>query len=814
MKEFRIFKTFKIRNFTFIRFSIILIKKFSLKKSSLYILLSFCLLFNDAFAQSKLTSFVDPFIGTGGHGHTFPGAVVPFGMVQLSPDNGKGGWDWVSGYHYSDNHIAGFSHTHLSGTGIGDWLDISAMPLLKPLQGQDSIFAPATFSHRNELASPGYYSVRLDNGILVELTASERVGYHRYTFPVDSEPTIRFDMAFQQNWDTPVETFVKKLDDSTLVGYRYSVGWASKQRVYFAARTSRPIQAFHLKGEFDIQVGEIPLGLKSEEKGKGVSSQLVFQGASTPQIIEMKVALSMTSTDKALLALDEINHWNFNEAKASADAKWEKELSKMEIRTADQKLKRIFYTALYHTAIAPTIYSDQDGEYRNAKDEVHSMPIGATRYTLFSLWDTFRALKPLFTLTQPQRYTDMLNSMLAFYDENGLLPVWDLSTAETNTMTGYHAVPVLADAILKDWPGLDRERAYQAMKKSANQSGRGVPDYIQHGYVPQDKSGHSATMTLEYGYDDWAIAAVAKKLGKTQDYHDYSKRALAYQHIFDNNTGFMRAKNADASWAVPFDPYFSEHDEKKAHYMEGNAWQHSFFVPHDVWGLKELYGEDRLEAKLDSLFSISSQVTGENASPDISGFIGQYAHGNEPSHHIAYMYTFIGKPWKTQSLVRQIVDSMYLDQPDGYAGNEDAGQMSAWAVWNIAGLYPANPVGGEYVIGSPMVDGVTFNLANDKKLEIRVLNNSSANKYIQSVQFNGSAHKRSYFMHKDIVKGGEIIFTMGPEPIENWGAEESWRPASFVNTYHAVETTEKEGEVPQKEGFFKSIGDFFNNLFK
>src|SRR5690606_10413502 len=342
--------------------------------------------------------------------------------------------------------------------------------------------------------------------------------------------------------------------------------------------------------------------------------------------------------------------------------------------------------------------------------------------------------------------------------------------------------PVLADAILKDWPGLDKERAYQAMKNSANQSSRNVPDYIQYGYVPQDKSGHSATMTLEYGYDDWAIAAAAKKLGKLQDCQQFSKRALSYQRIFDKNTGFMRAKNSDGSWAVPFDPFYSEHDVEKAHYMEGNAWQHSFFVPHDVLGLKQLYGGDGLEMKLDSLFSISSTITGENASPDISGFIGQYAHGNEPSHHIAYMYTFIGKPWKTQSLVRQIVDSMYLDQPDGYAGNEDAGQMSAWAVWNIVGLYPANPVGGEYVIGSPMVDGATFNLADNKKLEIRILNNSPVNRYVQSVQFNGRKYEKSYFMHSNLIQGGEIIFTMGPEPNKNWGTDESWWPASFINS--------------------------------
>jgi len=765
--------------------------------------------FSSSLAQEKLTSFVDPFIGTGGHGHTFPGAVVPFGMVQLSPDNGKGGWDWTSGYHYSDNKIAGFSHMHLSGTGIGDWLDISVMPLLSPLKGQDTVFKAATFSHKNEQASPGYYAVKLDNGIQVELTTTERVGYHRYTFPAGAEPTIRFDLAFSQNWDSPTQTFIKKENDSTLVGYRYSTGWANAQRVYFAARTSKPVSEFHLKGEMDIEVGNINIGLESDENGKGVASQLIFRHTDEPETIELKVALSMTSTDKALLALNEIPNWNFNAIKAQADVKWESELEKIQIRTGNVKLKRIFYSALYHTAIAPTLYSDADGEYKNAKDELHQMKNGASRYTLFSLWDTFRALNPLFTITQPDRYTDMLNSMLAFYDENGLLPVWDLSTAETNTMTGYHAIPVLSDAILKDWPGLNQERAYEAMKKSAFQQGRNVPDYIQYGYVPQDKSGHSANMTLEYGYDDYCIAMAAKKLGKLDDYEIFSKRALTYQKIFDKKTGFMRAKNSDSSWAMPFDPYHSEHDTKKAHYMEGNAWQHSFFVPHDVRGLQNLYGDEGLEKKLDSLFTVSSKITGENASPDVSGFIGQYAHGNEPSHHIAYMYSFIGKPWKTQALVRQIVDSMYHDKPDGYAGNEDAGQMSAWAVWNIAGLYPANPAGGEYVIGSPMVDAVTFKLKNNKKFEIEVLNNSPQNKYIQSVKLNGATYKKSYLLHKDVVPGGKMVVNMGPEPNKGWGTDESWLPSS-QSANKNVDSNIK----TDKKDFFKSISDFFNNLFK
>jgi len=728
--------------------------------------------------EKKLIDYVDPFIGTGGHGHTFPGAVVPFGMVQLSPDNGTSGWDWCSGYHYSENQLVGFSHTHLSGTGIGDWLDISVMPLLSPIRAEQAT-TKATFSHSNEKASPGYYSVQLDNQIGVELTATERVGYHRYHFPDQSTPTIRLDLAFNLNWDSPTETYAKVIDDSTLVGYRYSTGWAQQQRVYFAIRTSVPFKEAVLEG-YGIQSAQIK-AVKTEEKGKGVSAQLVFN--EQQKNIEMKVALSMTDETKALAALQEIGGWNFETVKTEAEAKWEHELQKVQISSSDEKLKYVFYTALYHTCIAPALFSDADGMYKNAQGEVLKMSNNNQRYTVYSLWDTFRALNPLFTLTQPEKYAAMLNSMLAFYKENGLLPVWDLSTWETNTMTGYHAIPVIADAILKNWPGVDVEQAYQAMLASAYQKGRGVPDYIQYGYMPQDKMGHSASVTLEYGYDDWCIAQVAKKLGKTADYEKFSKRAQAYQHIFDKETGFMRAKNSDGTFATPFDPYLSEHDEVKAQYVEGNAWQHSFFVPHDVRGLGKLYGGNaKLSEKLDSLFAVNSELTGGNTSPDVSGMIGQYAHGNEPSHHIAYMYSYLGEPWKTQQRVRQIVDSMYHDQPDGYAGNEDCGQMSAWAVWSIAGLYPANPASGEYVIGSPAADEVVFRPGDGKELHCKAINNSKENIYVQEVKFNGKKYNKTYFTHQDIINGGEIEFIMGNKPNKKWGKKEKSWPQSAIDS--------------------------------
>ena len=724
-------------------------------------------------AQHSLTDYVDPFIGTGGHGHTFPGATVPFGMVQLSPDNGRSGWDWCSGYHYSDSLIAGFSHTHLSGTGIGDWLDISVMPLTAPLD--DTVKdLKVRFSHDNEQASPGYYQVTLDNGIRAELTTTERCGYHRYTYPEGSTPTIRFDLAFHFNWDSPTETHISILNDSTLVGYRYSTGWASVQRVYFAARTSIPFVKTVLNdGNTASDMVDMA---ETYDRGKGVSAQLLFT-RDTGGSIDLKVALSMTSYDKALLALHEIQGWDFDAVRESARDKWERELQKVTINTADESMKRIFYTALYHTAIAPTLYSDADGAYKNARGDIHTMSDGASRYTLFSLWDTFRALKPLFTLTQPEKYTDMLNSMLAFYDENGLLPVWDLSTWETNTMTGYHAIPVLADAILKDWPGLDAERAYQAMIKSAHQDIRGVPDYIEYGYLPQDKAGGSVTITLEYAYDDWCIAQAAKKLGKMADYATFMNRAKSYAQLFDPETGFMRAKNSDGHFVEPFDPYWSEHDFDKSQYIEGNAWQHSFFVLHDVRGLANLYpdGPKGLSSKLDELFSASSEMRGENISPDVSGFIGQYAHGNEPSHQIAYIYSYIGEAWKTQEWVRRIVDSMYHDGPDGYAGNEDAGQMSAWAVWSIAGLYPVNPASGEYVFGSPTADEILFTLEDGKQFTIRALNNSKKNVYIQSATLNGKPYENTYIKHEDILNGGELVFKMGAKPNKRFGRkEESW----------------------------------------
>lgn len=729
-------------------------------------------------AAQQYTKYVDPFIGTGGHGHTFPGATVPFSLVQLSPDNGKNGWDWVSGYHFSADSIAGFSHMHLSGTGIGDWLDIAIMPLNQPVN-KKNFDTRIKFSHNNEKASPGYYEVRLDNGIQARLTSTERVGLHNYTFPKNTEPTIRLDLGHAYNWDRPMDTEIKILNDSTAIGKRYSYGWANQQHIYFAIRFNKPFNSYLLNGNKTNEKQISQLNNSRQGPVNAVNAQFIFQKIDQ---VDLKVALSTSSAEKAVDALNEIPNWDFNQVKSNAENQWEKELGKIKVESTDETLKKIFYSALYHTAVSPTLYSDQDGEYKNYKGEFHKMNNAGQRYTLFSLWDTFRALKPLLTITQSERYTDMMNSMLAFYDENGLLPVWDLSTFETNTMTGYHAVPVLADAVLKDIPGIDQEKAFKAMLASANQKIREVPDYIEYGYVPQDVNGGSVTSTLEYAFDDYCISLVAKKLGKKKEFEEYTKRAKNYIHLFDPNSGFMRAKLKNGKFVEPFDPFYSEHEFSKSQYIEGNAWQHSFFVPHDVRGLAKLFPKkDGLDNMLDTLFTAPSYMTGENQSPDASGFIGQYAHGNEPSHHIAYMYSYLGKPWKTQEKVRAIIDSMYHERPDGYAGNEDAGQMSAWAVWSMMGLYPASPVNGEYVFGSPALDKSDITMPNGKTFSIIAKNNSKKNIYIKSITLNGKPYKKTYITHKDMLKGGTLEFQMSDVPNQKFGTKKKSLPTSMEN---------------------------------
>ncbi|TDX00592.1 GH92 family glycosyl hydrolase [Dinghuibacter silviterrae] len=717
----------------------------------------------------RAVDYVNPFIGTADHGHTYPGATVPFGMVQLSPDNGRSGWDWCSGYNYGDSVIAGFSHLHLSGTGIGDLCDISVMPSVGILPGVDKI--TSSFSHDREIAEPGYYAVLLkDFGLWTELTATPHAGMHRYIFPASGNSQIRFDLGFAVNWDKATEGYFRRINDTTFVGYRYSTGWAKDQRVYFAVVLSKPVKDMVLFSDSVRVKG-------NEAKGRDVKACLLFDTKPAERVL-MKVGLSFADIDGAQKSLEEIPGWDFDAVRKIAVDAWQDELGKVEVSTADTRLKQTFYTALYHSFEAPVTFTDRNLRYKG----IDGKPVKATgtRYTVHSIWDTFRANNPLFTLLQGDRVPDIINSYLDFYDQYGLLPVWDLEYNETNCMTGYHSVAVISDAILKGFKGFDVEKAYTAMKKSAMQDIRGSNLYRQYGYVPQDKLGSSVTITLEYAYDDWCIAQVAKYLNRPDDYTAFMKRAHSYIPLFDARRGFFRAKNADGSWVEPFDPYYSEHDPDKAMYTEGNAWQHSWFVPQDPQGLINLFGSKAAYiGKLDSLFIVPSVLKGDNTSPDISGMIGQYAQGNEPSHHIAYLYNYAGEPWKTAEKIRLVTDSLYNNTPHGLCGNEDCGQMSAWYVFSALGFYPVNPASGQYVLGSPLFDRVTLNLPGNKTFTVVAQNNSPINKYIESAVLNGKKYDKSYITHADIMKGGVLELVMGDKPGSKWGTAAADLPSSM-----------------------------------
>lgn len=714
-------------------------------------LLSFILIFISKISDAqKLTSFVDPFLGTGGHGHVYPGATIPFGMVQLSPDNGEEGWDWSSGYHYSSKTIAGFSHTHLSGTGIGDWCDISILPMTdtSTIRREKTKFP---FSHKNESAKPGYYQVQLDNKIKCELTANKRTGFHRYSYPTNMG-WLMLDMGFQINWDKTTSGSLKILNDSTIIGYRHSTGWAKGQKVYFAARFNHRFQSVTFVND-SVRNGNTAIGNK-------LKAAIKF---TTSRPLEVRVSISSVSEENALLELNVSNAASFDATVKSAESLWEKELQKIKINTNDKALATKFYTSLYRTCLAPVVHSDASGAYQTHDNLQKKFIKGKEKYTVFSQWDVFRALNPLFTITQTDRLPDMINSMLQLYEDNGLLPVWDLSTWEANTMTGYHSIPIIADAILKDIKGFDYSLAYEAMKKSAYQKIRGTPAYIQYGYVPQDKHGWSVTMTLEYAFDDWCIAQVAKKLNQISDYNLFMQRAESYKTLFDSTTGFMRAKDSKGKFIEPFDPLLSEHGFD-GQYIEGTAWQHSFFVPHDVEGLAKLYGgKEKLVKKLDELFMAPSELHGENTSADVSGLIGQYAHGNEPSHHIIYMYTALGHPQKTAKWIKVVTDSMYKTGPDGLTGNDDCGQMSAWYIWSALGMYPMNPSAGQYVFGLPLIKNASITLPNKKILTIQTIENKPTNlseKFVTSVYLNNRKLTNGYITHQEILEGGMLKFIL------------------------------------------------------
>lgn len=696
---------------------------------------------------SKFTDYVNPWIGTGGHGHVFLGANVPFGLVQLGPTEHNQGWDWCSGYHISDSVLVGFGHTHLSGTGIGDLGDIGFLPV------SHCCATEVKFSHANETVRPGYYAIRLqDPNVFVELTATQHVGFHRYTFGADmNKAMLRIDLKQGIGWDNWRKSEIKLENPTMVTGFRQSVGWARNQYVYFAAEFSTPVT-------IKKQVGD---------------SIMVLTIADVSQPVMVKCALSAVSVEDAKANLKaELPGWNFRETVAEADKAWNDELGKITVDTEDDEVRTIFYTALFHTMTAPSVFSDVTGNYRGADGKVYKGDF--TNYTTFSLWDTYRAAHPLMTLIHPEKQKDMAETFLHIFEQQGKLPVWHLMGNETDCMVGNPGTVALADMVLKGFVD-DKEAAFRAMKTSAMLDERSMDLLKQYGYLPYDKDSTFQTVAkgLEYALADDCIAKVAKLLGKKDDYKYFYNRSRGYKHYFDPKTKFMRGRGSDGSFHEPFNPFKSVHTADD--YTEGNAWQYTWLVPHDVHGLASLFGsEQRFIEKLDSLFIVSGDM-GAEASPDISGLIGSYAHGNEPSHHIIYMYNYMGQPWKAAKLLRQTMKEMYFNDYDGLSGNEDVGQMSAWYVLSSVGLYQVEPAGGKYVIGSPLFDEAQINVGNDRTFTIRARNNSQENIYVQSAKLNGKPYSKSYLMFQDIVRGGTLELEMGSEP-SAWGTQAKNRP--------------------------------------
>lgn len=736
------------------------------KKSLLFVpVLSLCLASCGSSQKGQemedLTQFVDPRIGTGGHGHVFYGANVPYGFIQLGPTSIPQSWDWVSGYHVSDSTVIGFPHTHLSGTGIGDLHDINVMPVVGEVtysRGDASSYKTGLWSYSNrskEVVTPGYYRTHLSRyNVDVELTATKRVGFHKYTFLGNESPAIVFDMVNGGCWDKTTEAVIRVVNDSTVSGYRYSKGWADDQRVFFRAEFSRKFDNVEFIVNDSVKEGDMA-------KGAQLFARVNF-AAGNQEPVYMKVALSPISEEGAQLNMQtELSGWDFEKTIADAKAAWNKELNKVKVYTTDEASKKIFYTSLYHTLFAPSEFCDVNGDYYGADKQMHKDE-GFVNYTTFSLWDTYRAAQPLMTILHPEKMSDIINTMLHIHQQQGKLPVWHLMGCETNCMVGNPGVPVVADAILKDIKGFDTELAFKALKESSMLPERGMEHRIEYGFIPADKMTEAIAYDMEYAIADWAVAQAAQKLGKQEDYEYFLKRSKSYKNYFDASTGFMRGKMLDGSWRTPFSPYASSHREDD--YCEGNAWQYTWLVPHDVEGLVECFGsKEAFVNKLDSLFLANGDM-GEASSPDISGLIGQYAHGNEPSHHTVYLYTLVGQPWKTADRIKEILHTMYTDQPDGLSGNEDVGQMSAWYILSSFGFYQVEPAGGKFVFGYPNFDKVEIAVPAGKFV-IERENKGQQNNYIQGIVFNGTEYKKPWIEYADIMKGGELKFLMGDEPV-------------------------------------------------
>ena len=717
-----------------------------------------------------LLRYVDPYIGSGYHGHVFVGTSVPYGMVQLGPNNIHKGWDWCSGYHYSDSILIGFSHTHLSGTGCTDLGDILIMPLNEirtPRGNQDDIrdgYA-SRYSHDNEIARPEYYSLLLDRyDIKAELTTTDRVGFHRYTYPDGKPASILIDLR-EGNGSNAYDSYIRKIDDYTVEGYRYVRGWSPSRKVYFVLKSDKKIEQFTAYDDNTPKPW-------NQLKVASVKSVLTFGNAKE---VKIKVSLSSVSCANAAMNLQaELSHWDFDKTvKMSAD-RWNKQLARMSVETDNEPAKRIFYTAHYHTMIAPTLYCDVNGEYRGMNDMIYTDPKKAN-YTTLSLWDTYRALHPLMTIVQPEMVDNVVNSMLSIYRQQDKLPIWPLMSGETNQMPGYSSVPVIADAYLKGFTGFDAEEALQAMKATATyEKQNGIPYVMEKGYIPADKVHEATSIAMEYAVDDWGIAAMAHKMGKYEEAATYAKRAHYYKNYFDSSIHFIRPKLEDGSWRTPYDPARSIHTV--GDFCEGNGWQYTFFAPQDPYGLIGLFGGDKpFTAKLDNFFTNNDSM-GEGASSDITGLIGQYAHGNEPSHHVAYLYAYAGEQWKTAEKVRFIMDEFYTDKPDGIIGNEDCGQMSAWYLLSSMGLYQVNPSDGIFVFGSPCFKKVEMKVRGGKTFTVEAPNNNKENIYIQKVYLNGKPYNKSYITYDDIINGSTLKFVMGKKPNKNFGKAPANRP--------------------------------------
>ena len=713
----------------------------------------------------EITKYVNPFIGTGAidgglSGNNYPGATSPFGMIQLSPDTSEApNWGDASGYDYNRNTIFGFSHTRLSGTGASDLIDITLMPTSS---GRTS----SAFTHDEEKARPGYYQVMLkDEGINAELTTTQRNGIHRYQYPAGKDAEIILDMdhsADKGSWGRRIiNSQIRILNDHAVEGYRIITGWAKLRKIYFYMEFSSPILTSTLRDGGRVHENTAVIN------GTNLHGCFRF-GQLNGKPLTCKVALSSVSMENARQNMEqEAPHWDFDRYVAAADADWEKQLGKIEVKGTEVQ-KEIFYTALYHTMIQSNTMSDVNGEYMAADYTTRKVANNETHYTTFSLWDTFRASHPLYTLLEPERVTDFVKSMIRQYEYYGYLPIWQLWGQDNYCMIGNHSIPVITDAILKGIPGIDMEKAYEAVYNSSVTSHPNSPFEVweKYGFMPENIQTQSVSITLEQAFDDWCVAQLAAKLNKDADYQRFHKRSEYYRNLFHPKTKFFQSKNDKGEWIEPFDPY--QYGGNGGHpFTEGNAWQYFWYVPHNIQALMELTGGTKaFEQKLDTFFT--STYKSEQMNHNASGFVGQYAHGNEPSHHVAYLYNFAGQPWKTQKYVSHILNTLYNNTSSGYAGNDDCGQMSAWYVFSAMGFYPVNPADGRYIIGSPLLDECTLKLAGNKEFRIRTIRKSPEDIYIQSVTLNGKKHKDFFITHQDIMNGGTMVFKMGKKP-SGWG---------------------------------------------